>query len=307
MSPRRLPATSAAMPACEGLLGDLDQPSGLGVDLADAQRNAASPCQPSTIAPQSIEMMSPSSSRYVAGDAVHDHVVRRRADHRRERGCRSRGSSSGRRAVDHVAADPSSSRGRDARAGSPRGSRRASRPRPDRPCASSSARRIVARIVASAESTRQRPCSSRSSIAETQPLEHLVGGAEAVDVTSRPRSIVPLDQRGGLRSYRSSRLWMASGGVVVALHDLAAARVADPAVRAGVDRVVAAAVLADPPAGQPLEHDSLGTSRSMTGRASIGGDRRAPRPGPRCGGSRRAGSRLVGVVAGRGAPRRCRA
>ena len=33
------------------------------------------------IAPQSIETMSPSSSTPVAGDAVHDHLVGRRADH----------------------------------------------------------------------------------------------------------------------------------------------------------------------------------------------------------------------------------
>ena len=45
---------------------------------------AASPCQPSMMAPQSIEMMSPSRRRSVVGDAVHDHVVRRGADHRRE-------------------------------------------------------------------------------------------------------------------------------------------------------------------------------------------------------------------------------
>ena len=40
---------------------------------------AASACQPSMMAPQSIDTMSPSSSTPVAGDAVHDHLVRRDA------------------------------------------------------------------------------------------------------------------------------------------------------------------------------------------------------------------------------------
>ena len=46
---------------------------------------AASPCQPSTMAPQSIEMTSPSASTRVARDAVHDLVVDRGTDRRRER------------------------------------------------------------------------------------------------------------------------------------------------------------------------------------------------------------------------------
>ncbi len=45
---------------------------------------AASPCQPSTIAPQSIEITSPSREHPVARDAVHDLVVDRRADRGRE-------------------------------------------------------------------------------------------------------------------------------------------------------------------------------------------------------------------------------
>ena len=86
MSERRPPATIAAMPAASERLGDLDERARpRGRSRRPPAVKAASPCQPSTIAPQSIEMMSPSSSRYGPGDAVHDHVVRRGADHRRER------------------------------------------------------------------------------------------------------------------------------------------------------------------------------------------------------------------------------
>ena len=95
------PARMAAIPAASDGLGDLDEARPpRGRSLPTPVVKAASPCQPSTIAPQSIETMSPSSRRYGAGDAVHDHVVRRGADHPGERRVAvARGSWSGPRAA----------------------------------------------------------------------------------------------------------------------------------------------------------------------------------------------------------------
>ena len=84
-SPRRLPSTTWSIAASSERRVTSMQPRRLVVDLADGTVTAASACQPSMIAPQSIERMSPSSSTtVVARDAVHDHVVGRRADHRGE-------------------------------------------------------------------------------------------------------------------------------------------------------------------------------------------------------------------------------
>ena len=78
------PPASAAMPAHMRPLGRRRQrrrPRGRRPSRTTVI--AASPCQPSTIAPQSIETTSPGSSTRGAGDAVHDLVVDRHAQRRR--------------------------------------------------------------------------------------------------------------------------------------------------------------------------------------------------------------------------------
>ena len=147
---------------------------------------------------------------------------------------------------------------------------------------------------------RHRPRSRRrrSSI-ETRRAVTSSAGAEAVDgLTSRPRSCVPGDQRGGLALVEVEPLLDRLGGVVGALHDLAAAVVAHPAVAGRVvDGVVGAAVRADPAAAasrsSTTSHGHLEVDHEVE--RLVGGDlAEQPRPGRRCGGSRRGGSRGCG-------------
>ena len=62
MSISRPPSRAAAIPSHSDSSVTREQLELLGRDLADRHRDAASPCQPSTIAPQSIEIRSPSRS-----------------------------------------------------------------------------------------------------------------------------------------------------------------------------------------------------------------------------------------------------
>ena len=84
MSPTRPPRRAAAMPRHSASSVTRISSRASGATSPIGTVIAASPCHPSTMAPQSIEMMSPSPQHPVPGDAVHDLVVDRGADRRRE-------------------------------------------------------------------------------------------------------------------------------------------------------------------------------------------------------------------------------
>ena len=74
------PAGTAATPACSDSSVASSRLRACASISSTANVRAASATQPSSVTPTSIEMMSPLFRRVGAGDAVHDHRVRRGAD-----------------------------------------------------------------------------------------------------------------------------------------------------------------------------------------------------------------------------------
>ena len=213
--------------------------------------------------------MSPSASGPVAGDAVHDHVVDAGADHRRvavvAEEVRLRAPPG-----QHLAPDRVELGQRDARAQRRPGCARASRPRPGRPAAWCGSRLGGAAA--------HRCCPPRAARCPAARLDcgAVVDGRNRRSVTSsvvpspsitssRPRS--PYQAMSGRRLGLVLGQALLDGGrrVVVALHDVAAAVVAHPAV---LGRRVDASSWPRSrrtPAGRPAAASttSLATSRSI--------------------------------------------
>ena len=242
---------------------------------------AASPCQPSTIAPQSMEIDVALDQHAAARDAVHDLVVDRGADRRRgTAGGRSPGTTARRRATRMwssaiASSSPVVTPGRRPRAAAP-GSPPTSRP-------AIRIRSIWSGVlISSARSSRahQRPrqlCGTTSSASKIRWVTSSTSPIPSISWTM-PRSPVHADQRLGLLAVDLLAATDDVLGVVGAALDLRA-----------LEQPRHELVLVDG------EHDDGVEPVPGEGRSS----RRAPRPGPACAGSRRAGSR------GRRRARRC--
>ena len=175
------PRPSAAMPAARpASVTSISRAASASTSPTPAVK-AASPCQPSTMAPQSIEMMSPSSRRRRRGCRARSRRSARRRSPPGSRG--SRGSSTWPPALEHLAPDAVELGGGHARGGWPPGSRSCisatTRPalRIERParrrCAPAIPRRLTRRDAGCSRARRRSPRRAAAS--------DLVGRAHAVD------------------------------------------------------------------------------------------------------------------------------
>ena len=183
---------------------------------------AASPCQPSMMAPQSIEMMSPSSSRTAPGMPCTITSLGEAQMTPGNGGWRSRGSSSGRRGGRARRGRLHRARGRDAGPDGGRVSSRASRPRPGRPArilASGLGRLADADVggLLQHPSAYDGPRPGAAVDGADDPLGDVVGVPEAVDGVEQVPPLVPDDQRLGLLAVEVEAVADRLLGVVFAL------------------------------------------------------------------------------------------
>ena len=301
MSPSRLPGTVATIAASSAARvvsssrRDSSSTAPTGIVIA------ASACQPSTMAPQSIDTMSPSSITRSPGMPCTITSFGRDAGDGRE-AVVAEEVRPGAAPVEHLARRGVEIGGRRARLGR-EGARLvhlgddAAGPAHDRD--------LLGRL---AQHHRSAPVygQRRASTTLTRRLNTSSPSPTPLDLHEHAALAVVLDDRHGLLFVELEPAVDRLFGVVVALHDPAAARVAGPVdLGRQVHVVHALAALAHAPAGEPVEHDVAGhveVDREVErcGRRARG---RAPWPGAASAGTRRARSRRRADRPARGTPR----